>query len=152
MFNILPRQIDNRFECPTVALWLFGLILAPKLAMAGEALVNTQAVVMGPDAIAFETFSPQRQQAFLSIFKALGWSLLFLPLLGIAALIQYRSMIPLLFLMLLIENIGRIAIGRLFPILSHEGSWVSSMIYSIMLGVMALGLFSSLQKKRPKNM
>ena len=142
--RIFPRQIDNRFSGYRAGLWLFALFVAVKLVMTVNSILNPRAVASGPDAIPLDSYSAGGAETVIRLFSLLALGQLALVVLGVVALVRYRAMIPLLYLLLLAEHLGRRAIGVLHPIDRTGGSPVGLYINLALLAVLVVGLGLSL--------
>jgi hypothetical protein len=78
--------------------------------------------------------------AFLALW---GLSLLIFSLLGVLALIRYRAMVPLVFLLLLLEHLGRKLIFVAMPI-AQAGEPPAFSINLVLMASMLIGLALSL--------
>ena len=142
--RLLPKQLDNRFEGHRAAPWLLGIYVALKLAMSTNSIFNTAKVAGGADGIPLERFGPAAAQEVLTLFALVGLCQLALAVLGIVALIRYRGLVPLLFLLLLGEAICRRVIVWSFAAertAQGVGGWY---INVALLALLAAGLALSL--------
>ena len=105
--RLFPKQLDNRYEGQRAALWLLGVYVALKLAMSTNSILNTAKVATGADGIPLDRFGPLAAQEVLTLFALVGVGQLALAILSTIALIRYRAMVPLLFLLLLFEAVCR---------------------------------------------
>ena len=119
MFKIiLPDTLDNRFPGHSAALLLFYAIT---LLTLGRSLAHTFLPDGGAQTIAtipLDDFSDPAAATVVSIFAFWGWSQLLLGILMALAAIRYQSMVPLFYLIVLLEYLGRIFIGYLKPLLT----------------------------------
>lgn len=142
--RLFPQQFDNDYRGWPAALWLFGLLAFIKLGMAGGVLFSPMTPINGPDGIAIERFSPEGQIAFLWGFTSVGFAMGLFALLSLVALIRYRSMVPLMFFVLLIENIVRVTLSTIYPVVK-SGTGISGEINVALIAALALGWVMSLQ-------
>ena len=105
--RLFPRQVDNRFDGHRAALWLLGLLIALKLAMSLNSIVNTASVAAGADGIPLASFGPAAARQVLLLFALMALGQLTLTLIALAALIRYRALVPFIYLVLLGEHIAR---------------------------------------------
>ncbi|MFP5329227.1 MAG: hypothetical protein ACLGHC_03695 [Alphaproteobacteria bacterium] len=146
--RLLPRQLDNRYDGSRVALWLLGLVAVLKLMMGGNSLLNAAEVASKADGIPLDTFAPAAAREVVLLFEMAGLGQLVLALLGALALVRYRAMVPLVFLIFLAEHAGR----RLIVFANAvEASRTLSPGFYINMGLLALmliGLTLSLMPRR----
>jgi hypothetical protein len=126
-----------------VALWLFGLVLFIKTAMAINSIFRGHLVASRADGIPLEVFSEAAAQTVVALFAIWGVAHAALCLLGIVVLLRYRNLIPFLFALLLLEFLGRRLVLSIVPLVrtgTPPGTWVNLAL----LGVMVIGLVSSM--------
>lgn len=141
--RIFPERIDNDYRGHKIALWLFGIVILIRIAIALGSIFNGYGAASGADGIPLDSFPTAASQTILSLFGLLGLSRLLLGLLCILAIVRYRSMVPLLFLLLLLEQLSRQAVLYFLPV-PRAGDPPVSTINLIILGLLALGLILSL--------
>lgn len=105
--RLFPRQVDNRFEGHRAALWLLGFLVALKLVVSLNSIFNTATVAQGADGIPLDSFGPAAARQVLVLFALLALGQLILALIALAALVRWRALVPFLFLVSLVEQIGR---------------------------------------------
>lgn len=113
--GLFPKQFDNDYRGRRLALWLLAPIVFVKAAMGANSVLNTRFVIESADAIPLADFSAGAQEAIIFMYQAWGLCVFLLAMLGLVALVRYRSMTPLVFLMLAVENIARRAIYMVDP-------------------------------------
>ncbi len=143
--RLFPPQFDNRFQGPRLALWLLGLFVAVKLVMSVNSILNTASVAAGADGFPLESYGADGARAVLMLFALGSVDQLMLALLGLAALIRYRAMVPFVYLVLLVDQIARRALVQ-----AHDAERASQMPAGIsyfliaLLALLAIGLALSL--------
>lgn len=140
--DLLPSAIDNNYRGRRIALWLFGL-LGVKVAMGINVILNAESVATAADGIPVQSFGAAGASSFLSMFAAWGLSQLLFGLGCVLVLLRYRSLVPLMFLLALFEQVGRKVIQLFYPI-SRIGESPGTYINAVLLGIMVLGLGLSL--------
>src|SRR5206468_3350683 len=119
--RLFPAQLDNTYRGSRIAIWLLVPIVLAKLAIGGNVMIQTRMVATNADGIPLDSYNAAGAQAVLAFFALWGLGQAILALLGVLALIRYRSMIPLIYLVLLIEQLGRKALFLAKPI-AHAGT------------------------------
>ena len=140
--RLLPNQFDNIYRGHWLGLAICGFILFLRLVQTGMGLVDPVEVIRGPDGILFDTFNAPAQAAFAYVFRLLCFLNILLCLIGVLALVRYRAMVPLIYLVLLALLGGQKVIGLLFPI-PRAPEAPGGIIILIMLAVTLLGWFLS---------
>ncbi|KAF0184243.1 MAG: hypothetical protein FD163_1817 [Hyphomonadaceae bacterium] len=154
--TIFPKQFDNVFRGYKMAIWILGLVVFVKMMMGFNSAglnpwVSTQFVIKNADGIPLDSFGPEAASVIVFMFKAWGLGLLILSLLGILAIVRYRAMIPLMYLVLLIEQIGRKIMITLAPIITSttvDNSSSAVPINLIITLILCFGFILSLQNKK----
>lgn len=137
--RFFPATADNSYRGPKLALWILGLVVLVRIAISFGSIVNGYGAASGPDGIPLDSFPAAASQTIISLFAMLGLSRLLLGLLCVLVLIRYRAMVPLMFAVLLIEQVGRQAIVYFLPI-PRVGAPPVSMIHLTLLALMVVGL------------
>lgn len=147
MNRVFPSAIDNSFRGQWPALVLFGLFLALKLLMSVNSILNAETVITGADGIPLESYGAGAA-AVVSLFRLLALGQFMFVVLGVIALVRYRAMIPLLFLIFLAEHLGRRALLALYPIDRPDGTPVGFYINLGLAGVLVIGFLLSIWGKK----
>jgi hypothetical protein len=144
--SLFPPSIDNTYDGHKLALWLLAVVVLLKGAMGANSIFNGNAVATTADGIPLDAFTPAGARAVISFLALWGWSQLIFSLLGVLALVRYRSMVPLVFLLLLCELLGRKLILLVLPI-AKLGSPPAFSITVVLAALMAIGLALSLRRR-----
>jgi len=149
--RIFPRQFDNDYRGHWLGIALFILVIALKALQGGNSIVMTHQVMTGADGIPVDTYGPVAAAAAMSMFALLGMYLLVLPIVGLVALIRYRTMIPFLFVMLLLVQLGSRLLQTVNPIariaepsMGYAGHPIGFWVNLAILAVTVLGFCLSL--------
>ena len=142
--RILPKQVDNVFRGHWLALGLFGLFVALRLVIGANPALNARSVARGADGIPIDALG-SAGDIVVRLFALQGFSSLVLAMLALLILIRYRAMVPLLFLVFLVELLGRRGLAMLHPMAQAEsGTLVGPYINLGLLLILVLGLALSL--------
>ena len=141
--EVLPESLDNRFRGRVGALWLFVPVLIVKTGIALGTIFNGRAAAQSADGIPLDRFGADGAQAVVALFAIWGLAQLVLCGLGVLALVRYRAMVPLLFLLLLLEQLARKGILMVQPI-PRAGTAPGGAINLALLAIMAVGVALSL--------
>jgi len=152
MFNrLFPKQFGNEYRGHWLALVILGVMLLLRLAQTAMGLVDPVLVIRGPDGILIDTFNAPAQAAFTYVFRLLCFLNILICLIGVLALVRYRAMVPLIYLVLLVLLAGQKVLGLLYPI-PRAPEAPGGMIILAMLAVSLLGGLLSVfdaRKKQP---
>jgi hypothetical protein len=113
--RLFPRQFDNAYAGSRIAAWILGVLLLLKGVMGFNAMVFTRMVAGGVDRIPLDSYGPSGARMVLVFFSLWGLWQLLVSLLGVLVLIRYRAMIPLILLLLTLEQFGRKGLFLLHP-------------------------------------
>jgi hypothetical protein len=144
--QLFPERIDNTYRGYRLALWLFALLLLMKVAMSVNCILNGYSVASSADGIPLDTFTSAAAQTIVSLVAIWGLAHLMISVLGIVVLVRYRSMIPLMFALLLVEHLGRKLILRFLPLV-RTGTPPGFFVNLALLAVMIVGLALSLRSR-----
>lgn len=145
--SVLPQHIDNRFRGQKLAGWLFVLILFVKTAQGLAVLFGGASVLSSADGIPLDTYAPPAAQTIVSVWALLGFTRLLICLLCLLVLLRYRSMLPFMFGLLLLQDIGRDLVFHFMPIL-RVGTPPGPTVNLALVVLTVVGLALSLWPKR----
>jgi hypothetical protein len=143
--RLFPSAADFTYRGSRIALWLFGLVLVLKLAIALAAIFNGHYAATVADGIPIDSYTPQGAQAFLSLFASLGLSQFMLAAFGVVLLLRYRPLVPLFLLLLMVEYAARKGVNTYFPIVRSGGATGGAINWAI-FGVMVLAFILSIRE------
>jgi hypothetical protein len=144
--RLLPPLANFTYTGSRVSLWLLGLVLVLKIAIALGAIFNGHYAASVADGIPIDSYTPQGTQAFLSVFAALGLSQFILGLLGVLLLLKYRPLVPIFLLALLIEYLARKGINVYIPI-ARSGNAPGGAINWAIFGIILLAFVLSMRQR-----
>ncbi|HEX6636518.1 MAG TPA: hypothetical protein VF033_02580 [Steroidobacteraceae bacterium] len=139
-----PRTFDNNLRGRKAALWLLGAMVLLKGLMGINCVFNGYEVAVSVDAIPLHEFPPAAAATVVGFFAIWAWGLLLMSLLGALALIRYRAMVPLVYLLLLAEQLGRKWILTAMTIAHSGGSSSAGSINNAIVAILLIGLALSL--------
>jgi hypothetical protein len=144
--QIFPHQFDNNYRGHKLARWLFALLVLMKLGMSLSAIFDGYNMARSADGIPIDTFTSGGAEAVVSITALLGLSHFLLASLGVLALIRYRAMIPLVYVLLLVEYFAKKWILLVHPIV-RAGTSPSTYVNLVLIALLIVGLALSLRTK-----
>ena len=155
--RLLPKQLDNNYRGHVLAIWLLvPLALMKFLQGANVAGLlgtdNSRQILETVDKVPVGTFPAEAASHLVFLFAAWGVGIFILGLLGIIVLLRYRVMIPLMYLLLLIEQVGRKALSTIHldsPFVSLTASPANLINWGFLLAI-AIGFLLSLSDRRPR--
>ena len=111
--RIFPKQVDNNFEGYRIASVVFVLIAFVTIA---RSCIHILAPDGGAGIIAGIDVSVAGGSDIISLFALWGLSQLLMGFVYLVVYFRYRSLIPFMYLLLILEYSGRILIGFLKPL------------------------------------
>lgn len=101
--QIFPKQADNTYQGHPIAKWVF-ILLTAKAIMAG--LIHMFSADGGAQSIAsitLDNFTPGGADTVITIFALWGLSQLMIGLINMVVIWRYQALIPMMWLVFLIE-------------------------------------------------
>jgi hypothetical protein len=141
--RIFPERFDNHYRGHKLALWLFIPIVFMKVGISLSSIFDTYNVVRSADGIPLDTFAPAGAEAVVSVTALLGLSHFLLAALCVLTLVRYRAMIPLMYVLLLTEFLGKKWIQLVKPIV-RTGTSPSTYVNLVLIALLVTGLLLSL--------
>ena len=133
---LLPARVDNRVVGSRVPLYVLGAIAAVSLVRSGIHLLASDG---GAGSIAGMDLSVAGADGIVFAFALWGSSQLLMALVQLVVVVRYRSLVPAMYLLLILEILLRMLVGWLKPIsLAHAppgavGNWVLLPLALLML-------------------
>lgn len=146
--RILPKQFDNHYFGSKIALWIFALITFMHTAISLSSIFRPDGGAQSADGIPLDTFSPAAAQAVIGVGGLLDLAILLLCALFVLALIRYRSMIPLMYVLLVTDWLARKGVLWLKPIPRMPGTPTG---HYVSLGIFALTVVGMILSLTGKN-
>lgn len=147
MSSLLPRRIDNEYHGQPLGRWLLAVVVCMKSAMALNSIFNGRFVATSADGIPLEIFTPAGAQTVLALFAIWGLAQLVICAPGVLAVVRYRAMIPLVYVLLLGEHLGRKVVLWFLPIVRIGGP-PGAMVNHVLLALLFVGLSLALWHPR----
>ena len=141
--QLFPERADNAYRGHNLALLLFTLVVLAKTGIGLGTIFNGRQAASSADGIPLDTYTSASAQTVLSLFALLGLSQVMICLICFVVLVRYRTMIPLMFALLLLYQLGRQLILHFLPI-ARTGAPPGSVINLVLLAMMIVGLALSL--------
>lgn len=100
---IFPKQINNQFRGYKIALYAFYVLTAVTLWRSQHHLFAADGGAQSIASIPLDSFSLTGSQAVVGVFGLWGLSQLIIGIFYLLAATKYKSMIPLMYVLMLIE-------------------------------------------------
>jgi ammonia channel protein AmtB len=146
---LLPRQADNSYHGHKLALWLFGALVLMKTIIGFNSIISGDVVASSADGIPLNTFPAAAAATVVSLFALSGLRQLTFCLIGLVVLVRYRTLVPLMFALLLLEHVGRQVILQVLPI-SRTDRPPGAVVTIVLMAVTVVGMGLSLWRRRTR--
>ncbi len=143
---LLPQPIDHSYRGHKLALWILAFVVGMKILQSLVVFTNAYEIAMSADGIPLDTYPRAAAQTIVSLFAISGLSRLILSLLGVLALVRYRSAVPLILALLVLEYVGRELIFGSYGLV-RTGSPIGPTVNLILFGLTVVGLALSLVRR-----
>ena len=100
---LLPSRLDNSFAGNKIALWFFYLLTAVTLWRSQHHLLAPDGGAESIATIPLESYSSGAASTIIGVFALWGLSQLIIGFIYLLASLRYRSMIPMLYLLGIVE-------------------------------------------------
>jgi len=148
MFNkILPDTIDNTYKGNKIVLWFFYLITAVTVVRSCIHIFKYDGGAQSIATIPLDTFTEGGAAVVILIFAYWGLSQLMFGIIQVIVALKYKSLIPLMYLMLVIEWAGRFVIS-LFKTIETTGQAPGGIGNIVLPIVCFIMFFLSINKRK----
>jgi hypothetical protein len=141
--QLFPQPADNVYRGNRLALLIFVLLLFIKAGIGLGTIFNGRGAARMSDGIPLDSYTPAGAQTVVSLYAVLGLAHVIICLIGIIVMVRYRSLVPLMFALLLLQQVGRQAILIVLPI-ARAGTPAVGPINLTMLGLLLVGFALSM--------
>ena len=115
--NILfPTPVSNTFPGYKVALFVFVLITVMTIVRSGIHIIAPDGGAQSIASIPLNTFSEAASSAIVLIFSLWGLAQLLMGIIYVVVFIKYKSLIPFMYVLIIVEYSVRIILGFFKPI------------------------------------
>lgn len=141
MSRILPASIDNRYLGHPLGLWLYVPVTLQKVAMSLTHLLKADGGAQTLSSIPLDTYPPSAAENVIGLFARMGLEQLTLALLLLLVLLRYRALIPLMYLLVVLQFFASSLVGQFKPLLRSGAPSVGTpLLIFAMLAVVGLAL------------
>jgi hypothetical protein len=150
--RVFPRQFDNEYGGSRLAIGLFVPLVLVNLIIGTNTMLNTQALLQA-EGIPLASYDAEPVRVIVKGFKSWGLGHVLLFSLGLLALLRYRAMIPLMYLVFVLENLLRKVVqsSNPFQVVTRSGEpSIGALINLTLLVLLVLGLALSLAGRKDR--
>lgn len=114
--RLFPKRISNDYSGSRIAFWFFVLMTVVTIARSVVHIVAPDGGAQSIATIPLDAFSSNGAATVVHLFGLWGISQLVVGVVYALALVRYRSLIPLLYLLAVAEYLARLALAWAKPI------------------------------------
>ena len=139
--RLFPRSADNDYRGSALALWAFYPITAVTIVRSLIHVFRHDGGAQSIATIPLDAYTPEGASTVILIFALWGLSQLLVGFVYAVVLWRYRSLLPLMYLLFVVEWTGRLALGYWKPIETEQTApgAVGNLIFPV-VGVILLWL------------
>jgi hypothetical protein len=142
---IFPKRIDNTYHGHQLAVWILTLFLLVKtfasITQIGlNPLWTSREILQGVEGVPLDTYTTSAADAAIVLFGWWGIAGLMPTLLGFVAVLRYRAMIPIIYLLMAITKISEMALAEISPIVGILGAGAPMPLIGVALLLVGFGL------------
>jgi hypothetical protein len=145
---LFPPQFDNVFSGQRIALWILAPVLLFRTMIGINSMAVPRLVASKADSIPLDSFGPTAVANVIQMFAHLGLFYVAVSALGWLALLRYRSMVPLIYLLVVVEQVGNKLLQLLYADPEPGGVTTGTLLVRGILVLAVTGLILSLIKRR----
>jgi hypothetical protein len=142
--RLWPKQADNAYGDPALAVWLLALFAVVKFIQGATSTFYTRFAMTGADAIPLDRFDATGASTATALFALLGLYIMLFALPTLAVVIRYRALVPLTYLFWIVEEVSKIAVLAINPIARSTATPSGAIVNRILLAVLVVGFVLSL--------
>ena len=121
-----------------LGLWIFGFVVLVKSLQMLMSIFNGRTTLRSADGIPIDAYPPGAGQTVVSLFALLAFTYLMICVICWVVLLRYRSAVPMMFMLLLLDYVSRRAILHFLPV-GRTGAPAGVMVNLVLFAVMIVG-------------
>jgi hypothetical protein len=145
--ELLPQPITNHYRGAPVARWVFALLTVITIARSLAHILLPDGGAGSIATIPLDSFTTNGAATVVHIFALWGLSQLLFGLLYIVVLWRYQGLIPLMYLFILVEYVGRLLLAWAKPIVT-DGTAPGAIGNFVLIPLALLMLALSLREEK----
>ena len=145
--RVLPATVTNEYRGSRVAFWAFVALTALTLLRSVIHVVAFDGGAQSIATIPLDSFGPNGAAAVVHVFGLWGLSQLVVGILYVLALARYRSLIPLFYLLAIVEYAVRLLLTLVKPV-ETAGTAPGAVGNYVLIPILGTMLWLSLRRPR----
>lgn len=143
-FSLLfPEVIDNQYRGHKLGFWLFCLLTIPLTVRSFIHVFRHDGGAQSIATIPLDTWPTDDANTVVAMFALWGLVQIMMAFLNIIAIARYKALIPLMYLIMVITQVGRIGIGQ-FKTVVTDGTAPAAALSFYLLAAYFVGFVLSL--------
>ena len=136
---LLPEIVDNQYRGVKLAQYAFLLITAATIVRSLIHVFAADGGAMSIATIPLNTYPPEAAATVVLMFSFWGLSQLLMGFVYLGVYLKYKSLIPVMYVLLIVEYAMRIVIGQMKPIVTagtapgSVGNWIMVPVCAVLL-------------------
>ncbi|MDP9119789.1 MAG: hypothetical protein M3O15_00190 [Acidobacteriota bacterium] len=114
--RIFPERVDNHYRGYRLALWLFVPITFMRIAISLIHILYADGGARSISTIPLDTYPPGAAQNVIALFARMGLDQLSLGLLLVTVLFRYRALVPLMYVLIVVQYLAEEGIVYMKPL------------------------------------
>ena len=140
---LLPPRLDNDYRGHPAAIFLFAFVVLARIGQSVVALVGGARSVMGADGIPLDSYPAAAAQTIVASYANYAVLRLFLFAVCVVVLFRYRSAIPAMLALLLLQFLAAQVLHAWMPVV-RSGAAPAPLVNRVLAALMVIGLALSL--------
>ena len=137
--KLLPKIVDNSFRGIKISQYAFLLITVATIVRSVIHVVAQDGGAQSIATIPLNAYPADAAAAVVLMFSFWGLSQLLMGIVYLTVYCKYKSLIPMMYVLLIVEYAGRLLLGQLKPIVTvgtapgSVGNWVMVPVCAVLL-------------------
>ena len=141
--QIFPTELSNEYRERKLGLWIFSFVVLIKTAQMLSSIFNGPTTLRRADGIPIDAYPPAAVQTILALFALLAFTYLLICMICWLVLLRYRSAVPMMFMLLLLDYLCHRVILYFLPI-GRTGTPVGVIVNLVLFMLMIVGFALSI--------
>ncbi len=147
---LFPANIDNEYRGQKIALWFFWLLTAVLIWRSQHHMFAPDGGAQSIATIPLDQWPAGASQTIVGLFALWGLSQLIIALLQLLVAIKYKSLVPFMYLVLIVEQAGRLFFFGWKPVVTAGTAPGGAAAVPLMILVLVMFVLSLIPSKGSK--
>lgn len=147
--RLFPAELGNDYRGRRLGLWIFGVIVLVKSFQMLSSLLNGRMTLRRADGIPIDSYPPAAVQTIVALFALLAFTYLLICVICWLVLLRYRSAVPMMFMLLLLDYVCRRAILFFLPV-GRTGTPAGVVVNLVLFALTIFGFALAIWPAKPE--